>query len=98
MDATRKRRTQDRARQAWYAGCRQRRFARFLGFGGGEPVSHVVSRSPAADAPVGVGSQRDLRIAHQLTPDAHLQLPVTTLAVALDAIERAAGVPAVATW
>jgi hypothetical protein len=38
MDATRKRRTKDRARQAWYACCRQQRFARFLGFGGGEPV------------------------------------------------------------
>ena len=32
MDATRTRRTKDRARQAWYAKHRQRRFARFLGF------------------------------------------------------------------
>jgi hypothetical protein len=32
MDATRTRRTKDRARQAWYARHRQRRFARFLGF------------------------------------------------------------------
>jgi hypothetical protein len=32
MDATRTRRTRDRARQAWYASHRQRRFARFLGF------------------------------------------------------------------
>jgi DNA-directed RNA polymerase specialized sigma24 family protein len=32
MDATRSRRTRDRARQAWYAGQRQRRFARFLAF------------------------------------------------------------------
>lgn len=32
MDATRRRRTRDRARQAWYARWRQRRFARFLGF------------------------------------------------------------------
>ena len=32
MDATRTRRTRDRARQAWYARQRQRRFARFLGF------------------------------------------------------------------
>jgi hypothetical protein len=31
MDATRRRRTRDQARQAWYAGYRQRRFARFLG-------------------------------------------------------------------
>ena len=32
MDATRTRRTRDRARQAWYASHRQRRFARFMGF------------------------------------------------------------------
>src|SRR5262249_15808332 len=32
MDATRRRRTRDRARQQWYARERQRRFARFLGF------------------------------------------------------------------
>ena len=32
MDGTRTRRTRDRARQAWYARHRQRRFARFLGF------------------------------------------------------------------
>jgi hypothetical protein len=32
MDATRRRRTRDRARQRWYARERQRRFARFLGF------------------------------------------------------------------
>ncbi len=33
MDATRTRRTRDQARQRWYAQERQRRFARFLGFG-----------------------------------------------------------------
>jgi hypothetical protein len=32
MDATRARRTRDRARQKWYARYRQLRFARFLGF------------------------------------------------------------------
>ena len=32
MDGTRARRTRDKARQAWYARHRQRRFARFLGF------------------------------------------------------------------
>ena len=31
MDATRPRRTRDRARQQWYADQRQRRFARFMG-------------------------------------------------------------------
>jgi hypothetical protein len=31
MDATRPRRTRDRARQQWYAGQRQRRFARSMG-------------------------------------------------------------------
>ena len=33
MDGTRTRRTRDRARQTWYAGHRQPRFARWLGFG-----------------------------------------------------------------
>jgi hypothetical protein len=33
IDGTRARRTRDKARQAWYALHRQRRFARFLGFG-----------------------------------------------------------------
>ncbi len=47
MDATRKRRTKDRARQAWYARCRQRRFARFLGFAGSETA---LSRHPASQA------------------------------------------------
>jgi hypothetical protein len=32
MDATRKRRTRDRARRAWYARHRQLRFSRWLGF------------------------------------------------------------------
>jgi hypothetical protein len=32
MDATRRRRTRDRARRHWYARERQRRFARFMGF------------------------------------------------------------------
>jgi hypothetical protein len=32
MDATRLRRTRDAVRRRWYAGCRSRRFARFLGF------------------------------------------------------------------
>ncbi len=32
VDATRTRRTRDRARQDWYARQRQWRFARFLGF------------------------------------------------------------------
>lgn len=32
MDGTRRRRTRDQVRQAWYARHRQRRFARMLGF------------------------------------------------------------------
>ena len=32
MDGSRKRRTKDHARKAWYARHRQRRFARWLGF------------------------------------------------------------------
>ena len=39
MDATRTRRTRDRARQTWYAQCRQKRFARFLGFASGTPAT-----------------------------------------------------------
>jgi hypothetical protein len=37
MDATRRRRTRDRARQQWYARERQKRFARFMGFVSGAP-------------------------------------------------------------
>ena len=39
MDATRPRRTRDRARQGWYARHRQRRFARFLGFSLSDPAA-----------------------------------------------------------
>jgi hypothetical protein len=98
MDATRKRRTKDRARQAWYAGCRQRRFARFLGFGGGGIISTAVPRSPAADAPYGVRNPLVRRDADQLPPHANLAVHVTPLALALDAIEQAAHQPAFATW
>ena len=43
MDATRRRRTRDRARQKWYARCRQQRFARFLGFAPQDPaVSRLI--------------------------------------------------------
>jgi hypothetical protein len=54
MDATRKRRTRDRARQAWYAGCRQRRFARFLGFVGAGSMPPSVSRDFTGHAPLTV--------------------------------------------
>jgi hypothetical protein len=50
MDATRKRRTKDRARQAWYARCRQRRFARFLGFGMSEPALPCIRPTAGACA------------------------------------------------
>jgi hypothetical protein len=48
MDATRSRRTKDRARQQWYAHERRRRFARFLGFTPGAPEAPRAdpSRSP----------------------------------------------------
>jgi hypothetical protein len=39
MDATRPRRTRDRARQRWYARYRQQRFARFLGFSPSVPAA-----------------------------------------------------------
>jgi hypothetical protein len=46
MDGARTRRTRDRARQAWYAGQRQRRFARFLGFldSRGSDIEHLTSQ------------------------------------------------------
>ena len=44
MDATRARRTRDRARQTWYARCRQQRFARFLGFPSGIPATNLASQ------------------------------------------------------
>jgi hypothetical protein len=53
MDATRARRTRDRARQAWYARHRQWRFARFLGFGGGTellPRLYAMPRRTAVGA------------------------------------------------
>ena len=43
MDGTRARRTRDGARQTWYAGHRQRRFARWLGFGA-TPAAEAGSR------------------------------------------------------
>jgi hypothetical protein len=47
MDATRTRRTRDRARQAWHARQRQRRLARFLEF----PTSRGpdTGRTPSPD-------------------------------------------------
>jgi hypothetical protein len=98
MDATRKRRTKDRARQAWYAGCRQLRFARFLGFGGGESISTAVPRKPAADAPDGVRNPMLLRMADRLPPPANLAVHVTPFVLTLDEVTRIPRVPAVATW
>jgi hypothetical protein len=58
MDATRTRRTRDRARQGWYACYRQLRFARYLGFADGldTPVSAatVVQLSFRARATIGL--------------------------------------------
>ena len=53
VDGTRARRTRDQARQAWYARHRQRRFARFLGFGdqardAASPPTAGAGRAPAA--------------------------------------------------
>jgi hypothetical protein len=58
MDATRKRRTRDRARQEWYAHCRQRRFARFLGFLGSASVFPPVSWVPIENVPAMVRGAR----------------------------------------
>ena len=49
MDGTRSRRMRDEARRAWYARHRQRRFARFLGFG---------DRARAAASPLAAGAHR----------------------------------------
>jgi hypothetical protein len=43
MDATRNRRTRDRARQGWYARYRQCRFARYLGFADGPEAPLAVA-------------------------------------------------------
>jgi hypothetical protein len=51
MDATRPRRTRDRARQAWYARHRQWRFARFLGL--------LTSSGRAAEQSVSVHFSKD---------------------------------------
>jgi hypothetical protein len=98
MDATRKRRRKDSARQLWYSHCRQRRFARFLGFGGGDPILPSVSRSPAADGPDGVRNPMVLRMADQLTSHAQVAVNITPLVVALDELKRPVRMPAVATW
>jgi hypothetical protein len=47
MDATRARRTRDRARQKWYARYRQQRFARFLGFPQGAPATSHTTQGRA---------------------------------------------------
>jgi len=60
MDATRTRRTRDRARQGWYARYRQWRFARYLGFAdGAEAVLAALTacRPSPADRP-GFGSDQ----------------------------------------
>ena len=58
MDATRPRRTRDRARQRWYARYRQQRFARFLGFSPSESAaSHAVS--PRAEGDRWISPPRD---------------------------------------
>ena len=98
MDATRKRRRKDSARQVWYAHCRQRRFARFLDFGGGEPILPSVSRSPAAERPNGARNPMVLRMADQLTRHAQVAVNVTPLVVALDEFEPPVRVAAVAFW
>ena len=55
MDGTRSRRMRDEARRAWYARHRQRRFARFLGFG---------DRARPAASPPAAGAGRAGRREH----------------------------------
>jgi hypothetical protein len=59
MDATRTRRTKDLARRVWYAGHRQRRFARHMGFAGLPATPSLPANAPqmfvSADEDVLVG-------------------------------------------
>jgi len=57
MDATRARRTRDRARQGWYARYRQWRFARYLGFADGleAPITLVTAGWPSAKGRAAIG-------------------------------------------
>lgn len=52
MDATRTRRTKDLARRTWYAGHRQRRFARHMGFAGLPAAPFLPEHGQSAGKPV----------------------------------------------
>jgi hypothetical protein len=62
MDATRTRRTKDLARRVWYAGHRQRRFARHMGFAGLPPTA---SSSPL-DTPQVRAALRDTGVPDEI--------------------------------
>ena len=51
MDATRRRRCRDSARQRWYARCRCFRLARFLGFTGSPAVADRRPPERGTDSP-----------------------------------------------
>lgn len=57
MDATRARRTRDRARQGWYARYRQWRFARYLGFADGAEavIAALTACRPSPTIPAALG-------------------------------------------
>lgn len=64
MDATRARRTRDRARQGWYARYRQWRFARYLGFGEGiePPVARPEGSPPTRLGRTAIGMPAGTRL------------------------------------
>jgi hypothetical protein len=70
MDATRARRTRDRARQGWYARHRQWRFARYLGFvvGPEAPFTPATVGQPALKVRTTVGPVPGLGPIHTSAP------------------------------
>jgi hypothetical protein len=74
MDATRARRTRDRARQGWYARHRQWRFARYLGFVvGPAPITAVIAVPVCLKNPMAIGPGLELApiCSTALTTDRH---------------------------
>ena len=65
MDGTRARRTRDRARRAWYAGCRQYRFARHYGFVNETVVTPDRGPEPRGSPDFGGGPVRSLIVAER---------------------------------
>ena len=97
MDATRARRTRDRARQTWYARCRQQRFARFLGFPSSAPAANDSAQDRASHRRVeipmtGSGDIATLRReANPAAPAARLNGSIASPTPITSVANRAAG-------